>query len=157
MLQYETTIEALQNKVCSLQSLNEKILSLTDAKSTPDEMLESEEYTFDLEVKLRKVRKYLLQKSTSKDAQVVPTQRCEAHPQDKQFRKQSRNENSSNSLKVPIILPRTVNNDFLSPGADQNRKQPGCTVHSIPVVNNTPYLAQQLLTQTTPAAPLTYK
>jgi hypothetical protein len=54
MLQYETTIEALQNKVCSLQSLNEKILSLTDAESTPDEMLESEEYTFDLEVKLRK-------------------------------------------------------------------------------------------------------
>ena len=58
MLQYETTIEALQNKVCSLQSLNEKILSLTDAESTPDEMLESEEYTFDLEVKLRKCRQY---------------------------------------------------------------------------------------------------
>ncbi|KAH3697428.1 hypothetical protein DPMN_084929 [Dreissena polymorpha] len=49
-LQYESTIEALQNKVSSHQSLNEKILSLTDAESTPDEMLESEEYTFDLEV-----------------------------------------------------------------------------------------------------------
>ncbi|KAH3846354.1 hypothetical protein DPMN_088655 [Dreissena polymorpha] len=45
-------------------------------------MLESEEYTFDLEVKLRKFRQYLLQKSTSKDAQVVPTQRFEAQPQD---------------------------------------------------------------------------
>ncbi|KAH3697457.1 hypothetical protein DPMN_084959 [Dreissena polymorpha] len=43
MLQYESTIEALQNKVSSHQSLNEKILSLTDAESTPDEMLESEE------------------------------------------------------------------------------------------------------------------
>ncbi|KAH3855725.1 hypothetical protein DPMN_098295 [Dreissena polymorpha] len=86
MLRYETTIEALQNKVCSLQSLNEKILSLTDAKSTPDEMLESEEYTFDLEVKLRKFRQYLLQISSSKDAQVVPTQRCEAQTQDKQSR-----------------------------------------------------------------------
>ncbi|KAH3855726.1 hypothetical protein DPMN_098296 [Dreissena polymorpha] len=36
-------------------------------------------------------------------------------------------------------------------------KQPGYTVHSIPVVNNASYLAQQLLTQATPAAPLTYK
>ncbi|KAH3699955.1 hypothetical protein DPMN_074917 [Dreissena polymorpha] len=86
MLQYETTIEALQTKICSLQSLNEKILSLTDAESTPDEMLESEEYTFDLEVKLRKSRQYLLQKSTSKDAEVVPTPRCEAQPQDNQSR-----------------------------------------------------------------------
>ncbi|KAH3880054.1 hypothetical protein DPMN_003966 [Dreissena polymorpha] len=153
MLQYETTVEALQNKVCSLQSLNEKILSLTDAKSTPDEMLESEEYTFDLEVKLRKFQQYLLQKSTSKDAQVVPTQRCEAQPQENQ----SRNENSSNSLKLPIILPRPVNNVVPSAGAYQNRKQPDYAVHSIPVVNNAPYLAQQLLTQATPAASLTYK
>ncbi|KAH3709270.1 hypothetical protein DPMN_068732 [Dreissena polymorpha] len=45
-------------------------------------MLESEEYTFGLEVKLRKFRQCLLQKSTSKDAQVVPTQRYEALPQD---------------------------------------------------------------------------
>ncbi|KAH3837468.1 uncharacterized protein LOC127879552 isoform X2 [Dreissena polymorpha] len=63
----------------------------------------------------------------------------------------------SNSLKLPIILPRPVNNAVPSPGADQNRKQPVYTVHSIPVVNNAPYLAQQLLTQATPAAPLTYK
>ncbi|KAH3867127.1 hypothetical protein DPMN_030252 [Dreissena polymorpha] len=108
MLQYETTIEALQNKVCSLQSLNEKILSLTDAESTPDEMLESEEYTFDLEVKLRKCRQYLLQKSTSKDAEVVPTQRCEAQPQDNQ----SRNENSSNSSRQPFPVPSSSNTQF---------------------------------------------
>ncbi|KAH3692726.1 hypothetical protein DPMN_193880 [Dreissena polymorpha] len=87
------------------------------------------------------------------NAQVVPTRRCEAQPQNEQ----SRNENSSNSLKLHIILPRPVNNAFLSPGADQNRKQPGKTVHSIPVVNNATYIAQQMLTHTTPAAPLTYK
>ena len=108
MLQYETTVEALQNKVCSLQSLNEKILSLTDAESTPDEMLESEEYTFDLEVKLRKCRQYLLQKSTIKDAEVVPTQRCEAQPQDTQ----SRNENSSNSSRQPFPVPSNSNTQF---------------------------------------------
>ncbi|KAH3847133.1 hypothetical protein DPMN_089448 [Dreissena polymorpha] len=73
MLQYESTIEALQNKVSSHQSLNEKIVSLTDVESTPDEMLVSEEYTFDLEVKLRKFRQYLLQHSTSKYALVEPT------------------------------------------------------------------------------------
>ncbi|XP_052259443.1 uncharacterized protein LOC127863826 [Dreissena polymorpha] len=63
----------------------------------------------------------------------------------------------SNSLKLPIILPRPVNNAVPSPRAVKNRKQPVFTVHSIPVVNNAPYLAQQLLTQATPAAPLTYK
>ncbi|KAH3728338.1 hypothetical protein DPMN_054292 [Dreissena polymorpha] len=42
---------------------NEKIISLTDADEAPEEMVEAEEYTFDVEVKLRRYKQRLQRSS----------------------------------------------------------------------------------------------
>jgi len=55
----DTFIEKVEEKVAILQNINEKILSLTDAADTPEEIVEIEEYTVDVEIKLRKFKKFL--------------------------------------------------------------------------------------------------
>ena len=55
-LQFEPTIVAIENQ---LEVINEKIISLADAESTPDELLDSQMYVFDTEAKLRGYRQHL--------------------------------------------------------------------------------------------------
>ena len=49
----------MEEKLVILYNINETILSLTDAADTPEEIVEIEEYTVDVEVKLRKYREFL--------------------------------------------------------------------------------------------------
>ncbi|XP_052245580.1 uncharacterized protein LOC127854555 [Dreissena polymorpha] len=58
-IQFQALIEKLEEKVACLLVHNDKILSLTDADAAPDEMVEAEEYTFDVEVKLRRYKQRL--------------------------------------------------------------------------------------------------
>ncbi|KAH3888333.1 hypothetical protein DPMN_012365 [Dreissena polymorpha] len=53
-IHFQALIEKLEEKVACLRVYNENILSLTDADATPEEMVEADEYTFDVEVKLRR-------------------------------------------------------------------------------------------------------
>ncbi|KAH3792979.1 hypothetical protein DPMN_146481 [Dreissena polymorpha] len=43
-LQFEQTIVAIENQLEIIRSLNEKIIALSDAESTPDELLDSQMY-----------------------------------------------------------------------------------------------------------------
>ncbi|KAH3811389.1 hypothetical protein DPMN_139799 [Dreissena polymorpha] len=58
-IQFQALIEKLEEKVACLLVHNDKILSLTDADAAPEEMVEAEEYTFDVEVKLRRYKQRL--------------------------------------------------------------------------------------------------
>jgi len=58
-LQFEPTIAAIETQLEIIKSLNEKIISLADAESTPDELLDSQMYVFDTEAKLRRYRQNL--------------------------------------------------------------------------------------------------
>ena len=55
----ETFIVKVEEKLAILHNINEKILSLTDAADTPEEIVEIEEYAVDVEIKLRKYKKFL--------------------------------------------------------------------------------------------------
>ncbi|KAH3812177.1 hypothetical protein DPMN_140601 [Dreissena polymorpha] len=55
-LQFEPTIVAIENQLEIIRGLNEKIIALSDAESTPDELLNSQIYVFDMEAKLRRYR-----------------------------------------------------------------------------------------------------
>ncbi|XP_052221173.1 uncharacterized protein LOC127837788 [Dreissena polymorpha] len=58
-IQFQALIEKLEEKVACLLVHNDKILSLTDADAAPEEMVEAEEYTFNVEVKLRRYKQRL--------------------------------------------------------------------------------------------------
>ncbi|KAH3724270.1 hypothetical protein DPMN_050086 [Dreissena polymorpha] len=58
-IQFQALIEKLEEKVACLLVHNDKILSLTDADAAPEEMVEAAEYTFDVEVKLRRYKQRL--------------------------------------------------------------------------------------------------
>ncbi|XP_052242090.1 uncharacterized protein LOC127852239 [Dreissena polymorpha] len=60
-IQFQALIEKLEEKVACLLVHNDKILSLTDADAAPEEMVKAEEYTFDVEVKLRRYKQRLQQ------------------------------------------------------------------------------------------------
>ncbi|KAH3804700.1 hypothetical protein DPMN_132988 [Dreissena polymorpha] len=53
-LQFEPTIVAIKNQLEVIRALNEKIIALSDVESTPDELLDSQMYVFDMEAKLRR-------------------------------------------------------------------------------------------------------
>jgi len=50
----------VEEKLVILYNINETILSLTDAADTPEEIVEIEEYTVDVKVKLRKYENLIL-------------------------------------------------------------------------------------------------
>ena len=58
-MHFQNFIRKKWKKKSHLQSINKKIPSLTDAADMPEEMVEAEELTLDLEVKLRKYKKLL--------------------------------------------------------------------------------------------------
>ena len=58
-LQFEPTIVAIKNQLEVIRALNEKIIALSDVESTPDELLDSQMYVFDMEAKLRRYRQNL--------------------------------------------------------------------------------------------------
>jgi len=66
-LQFEPTIVAIENQ---LEVINEKIISLADAESTPDELLDSQMYVFDTEAKLRGYRQHLRDHPSSSRAAI---------------------------------------------------------------------------------------
>ncbi|KAH3842773.1 hypothetical protein DPMN_116277 [Dreissena polymorpha] len=55
-LQFEPTIVAIENQMEIIHGLNEKIISLSNAESTQDELLDSQIYDFDMEAKLWRYR-----------------------------------------------------------------------------------------------------
>jgi len=68
--QFEPTIAAVETQLEIIKSLNEKIISLADAESTPDELLESQMYVFDTEAKRRIYRQNLRDHPSSSRAAV---------------------------------------------------------------------------------------
>ncbi|KAH3847946.1 hypothetical protein DPMN_090282 [Dreissena polymorpha] len=69
-LQFEPTIVAIENQLEIIRVLNEKIIALSDAESTPDELLDSQMYVFDMEAKLRRYRQNLRAQSSSSSTAV---------------------------------------------------------------------------------------
>jgi len=69
-LQFEPTIAAVETQLEIIKSLNEKIISLADAESTPDELLDSQMYVFDTEAKIRRYRQHLRDHPSSSRAAV---------------------------------------------------------------------------------------
>ncbi|KAH3738959.1 hypothetical protein DPMN_045603 [Dreissena polymorpha] len=57
--QFKPTIVAIENQLEIIRVLNEKIIALSDAESTPDELLDSQMYVFDMGAKLRRYRQNL--------------------------------------------------------------------------------------------------
>ncbi|XP_045206508.2 uncharacterized protein LOC123558696 [Mercenaria mercenaria] len=98
MIEFDATLETVQSKVDILQSLNEKILAQTDVDATEDEMVESEEYTLNLEIRLRKFKRYIAERSSHKDKE---TQEIDIQPRDTH----RIDENSSNHSEQPPSLP----------------------------------------------------
>jgi len=69
----ETFIEKVKEKVAILQNVNENVLSPTDAADTPEEIVEIEEYTLDVEIKLRKYKKILQRRSDTQNRETTDT------------------------------------------------------------------------------------
>ena len=69
-MQFEPTIAAVEAQLEIIKSLNEKIISLADAESTPDELLDSQMYVFNTEAKLRRYRQNLRDHPSSSRAAV---------------------------------------------------------------------------------------
>ncbi|KAH3787719.1 hypothetical protein DPMN_165846 [Dreissena polymorpha] len=115
--EYERLLHMIVEEAEEVRTLNDKIVNHNDIEDLSSELVEGKSYSFDLELKIQRLR-------------------------------DNRNKRIGNKEEITSNVSQDIY---------QNRKQPDYTVHSIPVVNNAPYLAQQLLTQATPAAPLTYK
>jgi len=63
----------VEEKVAILQNINEKILSLTYAADTPEEIVEIEEYTLDVKIKLRQYKKILQRRSDTQNRENTDT------------------------------------------------------------------------------------
>lgn len=57
-LEFNAILDTLEEKVSAISALNEKILSQTDAASIEEEVINSEEYSLELGIELRKYRAY---------------------------------------------------------------------------------------------------
>lgn len=58
LLKFNAVLESLESKKNVLDSLNEKILSQTDAENTQEEIMAADEYMLDFEIQLRELRAF---------------------------------------------------------------------------------------------------
>ncbi|KAH3866490.1 hypothetical protein DPMN_029554 [Dreissena polymorpha] len=66
LIEFSTILEALETKMKILESINEKILSQTEVDGIQEEMLTTEEYTINMEIKFWKLKAFLEQQAQPK-------------------------------------------------------------------------------------------
>ncbi|KAH3887040.1 hypothetical protein DPMN_011053 [Dreissena polymorpha] len=130
-LQFEPTIVATGNQLEIIRCLNEKIIALSDAESTPDELLDSQMYVFDMEAMLRRYRQNLRDHPSSSSTAVHDISLSMSvlqHPELSNTRYRSVAEEPLASLQLPTLPTSSENVNQSSLPAFHQPRQVATTI-----------------------------
>ncbi|KAH3813442.1 hypothetical protein DPMN_141902 [Dreissena polymorpha] len=130
-LQFQPTIVVIENQLEIIRGLNEKIIALSDAESTQDELLDSQMYVFDMEAKLRRYRQNLRDHPSSSSTAVYDCSLSMSVMQPPEFtntRYRSEEEKTHAPLQLPTLQTPSENVNQSSLPAFHQPRQVATTI-----------------------------